>query len=168
MDTTVNPELNAEAAVDGGTVNISDEVVAVIASMAANEVEGIASMVSGVAGGFAELLGMKNLSKGVRTVRDGNTVSIYLSVIVEYGAKIPDISWQLQNKVKNDVEAMTGLEVKSVNLSVEGISVADYEPQAKPEPQAEPETKPEPETSPEAETDADVGADLKSNTADGE
>lgn len=151
MDTTVNPEFNTETNADGGAVNISDEVVAVIASMAANEVEGIAGMVSGVAGGFAELLGMKNLSKGVRCVRDGDTVSIDLSIIVKYGAKIPDISWKLQNKVKNDVEAMTGLVVKSVNLSVDGISVADDEPQ--PELDTEPETEVSVDSEPEIGTD---------------
>lgn len=157
MDTTVNPEFNTETNADGGAVNISDEVVAVIASMAANEVEGIAGMVSGVAGGFAELLGMKNISKGVRCVRDGDTVSIDLSIIVKYGAKIPDISWKLQNKVKNDVEAMTGLIVKSVNLSVEGISVADDEPQTKPEPQPELDTEPETEAS--VDSEPEIGAD---------
>lgn len=155
MDTIVNPEFKTETNADSGTVNISDEVVAVIASMAANEVEGIAGMVSGVAGGFAELLGMKNLSKGVRCVRDGNTLSIDLSIIVKYGAKIPDISWNLQNKVKNDVEAMTGLEVKSVNLSVEGISVVDDEQQIKPESQPEPETETEVSVDSEYETGTD-------------
>ncbi len=142
MENTVNSEKNiaveSEAAdvrtedtaqnIDnGGSVNISDEVVAVISSMAANEVDGVAGMVNSVAGGFAELLGMKNLSKGVKTVREGDDVTIYLAVTVEYGARIPDVSWNIQTKVKSDVEAMTGLNVKGVNISVDGITLVEKE-----------------------------------------
>lgn len=121
----VQPDDTVQACGGCGSVNISDEVVAVISSMAANEVDGVAGMVNSVAGGFAELLGMKNLSKGVKTVREGDSVTIYLAVIVEYGAKIPDVSWNIQTKVKADVEAMTGLNVNGVNVSVEGITLIE-------------------------------------------
>lgn len=136
-----NEELNVKAekttndVSNGGSVNISDEVVAVISSMAANEVDGVAGMVNSVAGGFAELLGMKNLSKGVKTAREGDDVTIYLAVIVEYGAKIPDVSWNIQTKVKSDVEAMTGLNVVSVNVSVDGITLVDKDEKQKNEEQ---------------------------------
>lgn len=108
-----------------GSVNIADEVVTVISSMAVKDVEGVVGMVGSVAGGFAELLGKKNPSKGVRTVREGDAVTVFLSVIVEYGAKIPDVAWNLQTKVKNDIEAMTGLEVKAVNVAVDSIALVE-------------------------------------------
>ena len=99
MESSVNPEVVE----NNGSVNIADEVIAVIASMAASEVKGVASMVSGVAGNFAELIGMKNTSKGVKITKDGE--SIAMSSINE-----------------NDVEAMTGLSVSAVNVSVESIT----------------------------------------------
>lgn len=118
MESSVNPEVVE----NNGSVNIADEVIAVIASMAASEVKGVASMVSGVAGNFAELIGMKNTSKGVKITKDGDSVTLDLAIMVEYGAKIPDVSWNVQSKVKGDVEAMTGLSVSAVNVSVESIT----------------------------------------------
>lgn len=118
MESSVNPEVVE----NNGSVNIADEVIAVIASMAASEVKGVASMVSGVAGNFAELIGMKNTSKGVKITKDGDSVTLDLAIVVEYGAKIPDVSWNVQSKVKGDVEAMTGLSVSAVNVSVESIT----------------------------------------------
>lgn len=121
----MNPEVQ-----ENGKVNIADEVVSVIASLAAAEVKGVASMGSG---GFADFLGKKSLSKGVKlTVTDRN-VSLDLSIIVEYGAKIPDVAWELQEKVKNEVESMTGLTVTAVNISVDGVNVPKPE---KEEPEA--------------------------------
>ena len=105
----VRTEETAQNIDNGGSVNISDEVVAVISSMAANEVDGVAGMVNSVA------------------VREGDDVTIYLAVIVEYGARIPDVSWNIQTKVKSDVEAMTGLNVKGVNISVDGITLVEKE-----------------------------------------
>ena len=110
-----------------GSINISEDVVAAMVRAAITEVDGVAGMVNSVAGGFAELLGMKNLSKGVKTVREGDNVTIYLAVTVEYGARIPDVSWNIQTKVKSDVEAMTGLNVKGVNISVDGITLVEKE-----------------------------------------
>lgn len=115
--------MNSEIFENNGNVNISDEVVAVIASLAASETKGIAGMVSGVVGGIAELIGKKNLSKGVKITRDENKATIELSVIVEYGAKIPEVAWELQDKVKSEVESMTGLEVVAVNVSVDSVTV---------------------------------------------
>ncbi len=118
MENTMNPGVE-----ENGNVNISDEVVSVIASLAASEVKGVASMGGGISGGFAELLGKKNLSKGVKITVNEKSVVLDLSVIVEYGAKIPDVAWELQEKVKNEVEAMTGLKVEGVNISVDGVNV---------------------------------------------
>lgn len=122
MDNSANPT-NNEAFDNSGNVNISDEVVSVIASMAAAGVSGVSGMVGGVAGGFVELLGKKNLSKGVKITTDNGKVSLDLAIIVEYGAKIPDVAWDVQEKVKSEVEVMTGLEVIAVNISVEGVNV---------------------------------------------
>ena len=118
MDNTINPEIQ-----ENGNVNISDEVISVIASLAASEVKGVFGMAGGIQGGIAELLGKKNLSKGVKLTAVENDVTVDLSIIVEYGVKIPDVAWELQKKVKNEVEAMTGLNVVGVNISVDGVNV---------------------------------------------
>ncbi len=118
MENTINPAIE-----DNGNVNISDEVIAVIASLAASEVKGVAGMCGGLGGGIVELLGKKNLSKGVKLTVNEKNVVLDLSVIAEYGAKIPAVAWELQEKVKNEVEAMTGLQVSAVNISVDGVNV---------------------------------------------
>ena len=119
MDKTTN----SETFKDNGTVNISDEVVAVMASLAATGVKGVAGMSGGVAGGFAELLGKKSLSKGVKINKDADKVALDLSIVVEYGSNIPDVAWEVQDKVKTEIETMTGINVESVNVSVDGINV---------------------------------------------
>ncbi len=108
---------------ENGNVNISDEVISVIASLAASEVKGIAGMSGGFGVGIAELLGKKNLSKGVKLTVTEKEVVLDLSVVAEYGAKIPAVAWELQKKVKSEVEAMTGLVVTAVNISVDGVNV---------------------------------------------
>ncbi len=122
MENTINPGFE-----DNGNVNISDEVIAVIASLAASEVKGIAGMCGGFGGGIVELLGKKNLSKGVKLTVTEKSVVLELSVIAEYGAKIPAVAWELQKKVKSEVEAMTGLEVSAVNISIDGVNVPKTE-----------------------------------------
>lgn len=141
-----NFELN-----ESGNVNISDEVVTIIASLAASGVTGVAGMVNSLSGGFAEFLGKKNLSKGVKVNVTEKRAVLDLYIIVEYGVKIPDVAWEIQEKVKNEVEAMTGLEVEAVNVNVAGVSVA----KAAEEPnQVEPSAEiAETETAPQAETE---------------
>ncbi len=109
---------------ESGNVNISDEVVTIIASLAASGVTGVAGMVNSLSGGFAEFLGKKNLSKGVKVNVTDKKAVLDLYIIVEYGVKIPDVAWEIQEKVKSEVEAMTGLEVEAVNVNVAGVSVA--------------------------------------------
>lgn len=127
--------INSEFFENNGSVNISDEVVSVIASLAASEVKGVVGMVSGVAVGFAELLGMKNLSKGVKITKGEEGITLELSLIVEYGAKIPDVAWEVQDKVKSEVESMTGLDITAVNVSVDSVNipVSETPKTAKPE-----------------------------------
>ncbi|MBR6252891.1 MAG: Asp23/Gls24 family envelope stress response protein [Clostridia bacterium] len=99
-------------------ISISEEVVATIAGIAAQEVKGVASM---NANGIGEMLGRK--TKGVKVQIGEKDTIIDINVTVEYGARIPDIAWEVQNKVKTQVEAMTGLNVVSVNVHIQGVSV---------------------------------------------
>lgn len=104
-------------------LNISEDVIGIIAGLAASEVEGIAGMTLGFVDGINQILGTnKKYSKGVKIELDGKKVTIDLFVNVKYGVRIPDIAWAAQNAVKDSVENMTGLEVSSVNINVQGIT----------------------------------------------
>lgn len=104
-------------------LNISDDVIGIIAGLAASEVEGIAGMTLGFVDGINQILGSnKKYSKGVKIDLDGKKVTIDLYVNVKYGVRIPDIAWAAQNAVKDSVENMTGLEVANVNINVQGIT----------------------------------------------
>lgn len=107
---------------DGGYIKISDDVVKIIAGMAAMEIQGVSGMTGGIAGGLAEKLGRKNLSRGVKAEVGEKEATIDIFVIVEYGAPIKDVACQIQAKVKNAVENMTGLRVLEVNVNVQGVS----------------------------------------------
>lgn len=109
--------------IDIGNVKISEEVVAIIAGVAAMDVPGVAGMSGGIAGGIAEILGRKNLSKGVKVEVGEREAAIDLYIIVEYGCRIPDVSWDIQEKVKNAVETMTGLDVIEINIHVQGVNI---------------------------------------------
>lgn len=108
---------------DVGAVHIADEVIAIIAGMAATEVEGVAGMVGNFTGGLVELLGRKNLSKGVIVTVGEGFVTLELSIIVEYGSSLVEVTRSTQEKVKSAVETMTGLEVNEVNIKVAGVNV---------------------------------------------
>lgn len=90
-----------------GAIKITDEVVAIIAGIAAMEVPGVTGMSGGIAGGIAEALGRKNLSKGVKVEVGEKEAAIDLYIIVDYGYRIPDVAWSIQEKVKHAVEEMT-------------------------------------------------------------
>ena len=92
-----------------GTIRIADEVVSIIAGLAATEVEGVAGMSGGIAGGIAEILGRKNFSKGVKVEVGEKEAAIDLYIIVKYGVRIPDIALNVQEAVKAAIENMTGL-----------------------------------------------------------
>ncbi|HOQ07521.1 MAG TPA: Asp23/Gls24 family envelope stress response protein [Clostridiales bacterium] len=106
-----------------GTIRITDEVVAIIAGIAAMEVPGVTSMSGGIAGGIAEALGRKNLSKGVKVEVGEKEAAIDLYIIVEYGYRIPEVAWAIQERVKNAVEDMTGLKVVEVNIHIQGVNI---------------------------------------------
>ncbi|MCC8169454.1 MAG: Asp23/Gls24 family envelope stress response protein, partial [Oscillospiraceae bacterium] len=106
-------------------MKISVDVVSTIAGIATAELEGVADMYSSFAGGIAERLGAKkNPSKGVKVEMTDDTVSIDLYIVVEYGVRIPELAWEIQENVKNNVETMTGLSVEKVNIHIEGVSFA--------------------------------------------
>ena len=118
---------------DEGHVNISDEVVASIAGIAANEIDGVSGMAGSFACGIAETLGAKkNPQKGVRIDIKPEGATIDLFIIVEFGKRIPELAWNIQENVKNSVETMTGIDVLKVNVHIEGISFEKPAKQEKP------------------------------------
>lgn len=125
---TENEELKEEIVVgevekseDG--IEISNDVIAVIAGVAVSEVQGVASMSGSFAGGITEVLsGKKNLAKGIKVEKSENTAKIDVNIIVEYGSRIPDVAFEIQNRVKKAVEGMTGFKVEEVNVHVQGVN----------------------------------------------
>ena len=106
-----------------GEVHIADEVVAIIAGLAATDVKGVASMAGNITHDLVGKLGMKNLSKGVKvTVLEG-VVTVDLSLNIAYGVNILDISKKVQDKVKSSIESMTGLEVADVNINIASVDM---------------------------------------------
>lgn len=106
-----------------GEVHIANEVVAIIAGLAATEVEGVAGMLGTLTGDLVELLGKKNLSKGVHVEVTEDSISLELSLIVTFGACIPEVSKNVQEKVKNAVETMTGLTVDNIDIKIAGVDM---------------------------------------------
>ena len=105
-------------------IKISNDVVAVIAGVAVSEVRGVASMAGGFAGGISEVLsGKKNLSKGIKVDADEKEVKIDVNIIVEYGSRIPDVAFEIQNRVKKSVENMTGLTVTDVDIRIASVEM---------------------------------------------
>lgn len=104
-----------------GSIQIAPEVIEVIAGLAAIEVDGVAGMSGGFAGGIAELLGRKNLSKGVRVEVGQREAAVDVSIIVEYGHRIPEVADEIQRNVKHAIESMTGLSVVQVNVHIHDV-----------------------------------------------
>lgn len=104
---------------------ITDEVIAIIAGIAASEVEGVFGMSSGFAGGIVEALGGKNPAKGVKVETKGDETIIDLYVIVKYGYRIPELAWKIQEKVKDTVESLTSITVQVVNIHVQGVDFSE-------------------------------------------
>lgn len=106
-----------------GHVNISDDVIGIITNIAASEIKGI-TLQGSFAGDIAEILGKKNMTKGVRiNITEDNIVTVDLNVIVDFGVVIPDVAWKVQDKVKTSIEEMTDLKVQAVNVNVQGINL---------------------------------------------
>ena len=108
-----------------GEIKIADEVVAIIAALAATEVEGVASMAGNITNELIGKLGMKNLSKGVKVDVLEGIVTVSLALNLNYGYSIKDITSKVQEKVKTAIENMTGLEVADVNIRVAGVEIPE-------------------------------------------
>lgn len=104
-------------------IRISEEVIATIAGIAASEVESLASMSGGFVDGIAGILGRKSLGKGIKVEMKDNQVTIDMSIVMQYGCKIHEVSRDMQSRVRDAVCNMTGMDVISVNINVLGVSV---------------------------------------------
>ena len=120
----VNVEENqGEVTLENTNIKIADDVIAVIAGAAASEVPGVSSMAGGFAGGISEVFsGKKNFAKGIKIEAGEKETKIDVNIIVEYGARIPDVAFEIQNRVKKAVEVMTVLKVLEVNVHVQGVN----------------------------------------------
>ena len=105
-----------------GDIRIADEVICIVASLAAQEVPGVVSMSGGLTDGINHFLGKENASKGVHLKFEGKLVNASVYINVEYGICIPEIALEVQEKVKEAIEAMTGYEVQFVDVNVEGVA----------------------------------------------
>ena len=127
MEENKNNEIQEENAneineIEGNGIKISDDVVATIAGKAALEVKGVYAMFGGLAGGISEVFGKKNYTKGIKVENTEKSLKIDVNIIVEYGARIPDVAYEIQNRVKKAIENMTGLKIEEVNVHVQGVN----------------------------------------------
>ena len=106
-----------------GEVRVADEVVAIIAGLAATEIEGVEAMAGNITNELVSKLGMKNLSKGVKVSVEEKTVTVDLALNIKYGYEIPAVSKKVQERVKSAIETMTGLEVVAVNIKIAGENI---------------------------------------------
>lgn len=111
-----------EEPVEVGSVHIANDVVEIIAGIAAAEVPGVAGMSGGLVGGITELLGKRSLSKGVKVEVAGGVATLDLYLAVAFGCRIPDVANEVQDRVKQAVETMTGLVVRQVHIHVQGVA----------------------------------------------
>ena len=108
-----------------GEVQIADEVVAIIAGLAATEIDGVDSMAGNITNELVGKLGMKNLSKGVKIDVTEEHAYVDLSLYLKYGYNIPDVSAKVQERVKNAIENMTGLNVLEVDIKIAGVNMEE-------------------------------------------
>ncbi len=120
----VTNEVKEEVTLENNAnIKIADDVIAVIAGAAASEVPGVSAMAGGFAGGISEVFsGKKNFAKGIKVEAGEKETRIDVNIIVEYGVRIPDVAFEIQNRVKKAVEGMTGLKVLDVNVHVQGVN----------------------------------------------
>lgn len=114
-----NFNLNNE---QNGNIKISDEVIATIASVATKEIDGISGLSLSFTDEIASKFVKKNATKSIKITQDDGNITIDISVVVNYGVRIPDVSWEVQENVKKSVELMSGLNVNKVNVIVAGVN----------------------------------------------
>ena len=108
-----------------GQVEISNEVVTIIAGLAATEVQGVTSMAGNITNGIVSRLGMKNLAKGVKITMEDSVVRVFLTLNLDYGVSIPKTCQKVQEKVKSAIENMTGLTVQDINIKIASVTMED-------------------------------------------
>lgn len=121
----MNDQINYVEEQPKGTVTFANEVVSTIVGIAACEIEGVAGMCGGLKDGLVDLLGKKNLSKGVKITMKDNTVTAEVQIVVEYGVRVPDVCVKIQESVISAVETMTGLKVAAVNVIVQDLKLKE-------------------------------------------
>ena len=126
MANEANHNRTIELASGSGEVNIADEVIAIIAGLAASEVKGVASMAGNVTRDLIEKIGVKSLSKGVKLQIEGQEVVVGINVNIRYGYNVPETCSEIQEKVKTAIETMTGLTVTEVNIKIVSV-VMDHD-----------------------------------------
>ena len=118
-DENIQEEVNE---IEENGIKIADDVIATIAGKSALEVKGVYSMAGGFAGGISEVFGKKSYTKGIKVDNTEKGLKIDVNIIVEYGSRIPDVAYEIQNKVKNSIENMTGLKIEEVNVHIQGVN----------------------------------------------
>lgn len=119
----VGEELTIQNSEYLGSLRVTNEVIAIIAGLATVEVDGVYSTSGGFTGGIAEALGIKNLSKGIKVETKENNIYINIYIIADFGARIPEVAWNIQEKVKKTVERMTGMRVMEANIHVQSVNI---------------------------------------------
>lgn len=127
MDETTKDYLIEDEMTGLGAIKIADDVVKIIAGLATTEVPGVVAMSSGVVGGIADMLGRKNMSKGVKVEVGEKEAAVDTFVVVEFGTRIPDVASKIQENVKKAIENMTGLQVVEVNVHIQGVAFSNDE-----------------------------------------
>ena len=106
-----------------GEIRVADEVVTIIAGLAATEVDGVSSMSGNITNEIVSKIGIKNLSKGVKVDVIDGIVTVDLSLNIKYGFAIPDVSANVQERVCSAIETMTGLEVGTINVKIASVDM---------------------------------------------
>jgi len=115
-----------------GKISFANDVVAIIAGLATIDVEGVAGMSGGMVEGFTELLGKKNLTKGVKVEVGEEEVAVDVYIVVDYGSIINEVAKEVQSAIKNAIETMTGLNVVEVNVYIQGVHIDKDEKEPEP------------------------------------
>lgn len=104
-----------------GSIKISDEVIASTAAIAATQVEGVAELTGGISESISNIIGKSTQTKGIKVNVNEDNVVIDIYIIVNYGVKIPEVAWNVQENVKKEIEKITGISVKAINIHVQGV-----------------------------------------------
>jgi uncharacterized alkaline shock family protein YloU len=121
-------EVSAEKT-DGGRIVFADDVVATIAALAVADVEGVSALSGGMVEGITEMLGKKNVTKGIKVEVGTEEAAVDISVSIKYGFKIKEVCENIQLAVKNAIETMTGLKVIEINVFVQSVTFDQPEPE---------------------------------------